>query len=105
VFAAMMVLLSMATTGTVAGWSLIAVGLFNSIMFPTIFSLAMEGQGAKTPEASGLLCMAIVGGGIAPRVTGSIADATTIATALVVPIACYAVIAAFGRSARTPLEV
>jgi FHS family L-fucose permease-like MFS transporter len=105
VFAALMVLLSIATTGTVAGWSLIAVGLFNSIMFPTIFSLAMEGQGVKTPEASGLLCMAIVGGAIVPLVTGSIADATTIATALVVPIVCYAVIAAFGRSARTPLEV
>ncbi|TCM32483.1 glucose/galactose transporter [Novosphingobium sp. ST904] len=57
-----LVLISMATSGPLAGWSIIAVGLFNSIMFPTIFSLAVEGQGNKTPEASGLLCMAIVGG-------------------------------------------
>ncbi|MGI4877857.1 MAG: sugar MFS transporter [Janthinobacterium lividum] len=106
VFAAVavgLVVTSISTTGTIAGWSLIAVGLFNSIMFPTIFSLALEGQGRKTPEASGLLCMAIVGGAIVPLITGSFADATSIATALIVPIICYAIIAAFGLSARKPL--
>jgi FHS family L-fucose permease-like MFS transporter len=103
--AAALVLLSILTAGPVAGWSLIAVGLFNSIMFPTVFSLSLEGQGRKTPEASGLLCMAIVGGAIVPLVTGSLADAWSIPHALFVPIICYGIIAAFGFSARKPVEV
>ncbi|WP_340313621.1 sugar MFS transporter [Rhizorhabdus argentea] len=103
--AGLLVLLSMGTTGMIAGWSLIAVGLFNSIMFPTIFSLSLEGQGAKTPEASGLLCMAIVGGAIVPLITGGLADATTISAALIIPVACYALIAAFGWSARKTVEL
>lgn len=94
--AAALVLVSIASSGGVAGWTLIAVGLFNSIMFPTIFSLSLEGLGRKTAEGSGLLVMAIVGGAIVPLVTGSIADATTIATALIVPVACYGLILAFG---------
>jgi len=101
--AAALVFVSMASTGSLSGWSLIAVGLFNSIMFPTIFSLAVEGQGSRTPEASGLLCMAIVGGAIVPLITGSLADKFTIAGALIVPIICYGVIALFGLYARAPL--
>jgi FHS family L-fucose permease-like MFS transporter len=101
--AAGLVFLSMASTGAVSGWSLISVGLFNSIMFPTVFSLAVEGQGARTPEASGLLCMAIVGGAIVPLLTGSLADMFTIAGALIIPILCYAVIAWFGLYARKPI--
>jgi FHS family L-fucose permease-like MFS transporter len=93
-------LISAASHGQVAGWSLIAVGLLNSIMFPTIFSLALEGLGAKTPQGSGLLCMAIVGGALVPVLGGAVADATTLATALVVPAACYAAIAGFGWYAR-----
>jgi FHS family L-fucose permease-like MFS transporter len=104
VMAGVLVLISMTTTGVLAGWSLIAVGLFNSIMFPTVFSLASEGQGSKTPQVSGLLCMAIVGGAIVPLITGTLADATSIATALVVPVLCYAVIAAFGLAAIKPLQ-
>ena len=100
--AAVLACLSMASTGGLAGWSLIAVGLFNSIMFPTIFSLAIEGQGKKTPQASGVLCMAIVGGALVPVLTGGVADLTTAATALLVPVACYAVILGFGLSARAP---
>ena len=72
-------------------------------MFPTIFSLGLEGLGRKTAEGSGLLCMAIVGGAVVPLITGSIADATTIATALVVPVACYVLIAAFGLFAARPV--
>jgi len=102
--ASTLVIISMAASGMVAGWALIAVGLFNSIMFPTIFSLSVDGQGAKTPEASGLLCMAIVGGAIIPLLTGRIADGTTIATALFVPVVCYLYIACFGLSATKPLE-
>jgi FHS family L-fucose permease-like MFS transporter len=94
----LLVLTSMLSGGQMAGWSLLAVGLFNSIMFPTIFSLALQGQGDRTPEASGLLCMAIVGGAILPLVSGGIADATSIATALVIPIICYVVIGIFGLS-------
>ncbi|MDO6413060.1 sugar MFS transporter [Sphingomonas sp. BIUV-7] len=93
-----LVLISMLSSGAIAGWSLLAVGLFNSIMFPTIFSLALEGQGKRTAEASGLLCMAIVGGAILPLVSGGIADVTSIATALVIPIICYVVIGIFGVS-------
>lgn len=98
--AAALCLISAASSGGLAGWSLIAVGLLNAIMFPTIFSLALEGLGEKTPEASGLLCMAIVGGAVVPVLGGVVADATTLATALVVPAACYAAIAGFGWHAR-----
>ena len=58
-------LIACAAHGPLAGWALIAVGLMNSIMFPTIFSLALEGLGSRTPQGSGLLCMAIVGAAIA----------------------------------------
>ena len=101
--ASLLVALSIATTGAPAGWSLIAVGLCNSIMFPTIFSLSLEGQGVRTAEASGLLCMAIVGGAIVPLITGSLADTFTVVAALIVPVLCYLSIAAFGLfSVRRP---
>ena len=95
-------LLSASTSGPLAGWSLISVGLMNSIMFPTIFSLALEGLGHKTPQGSGLLCMAIVGGALIPVLSGKVADVGGLAVALAVPCVCYAVIAAYGWSARRP---
>jgi FHS family L-fucose permease-like MFS transporter len=95
-------LLSAASAGPLAAWSLIAVGLMNSIMFPTIFSLAVEGLGERTAQGSGLLCMAIVGGAVVPVLGGLVADASSLALALAVPAACYAVIALFGWSARRP---
>jgi len=95
-------LVSAATTGDLAGWSLLAVGLMNSIMFPTIFSLALEGLGEKTPQGSGLLCMAIVGGAVVPVLGGAVADGAGLALALLVPAACYALIAGFGWYARRP---
>jgi FHS family L-fucose permease-like MFS transporter len=88
------------TTGMTAGYALLAVGLFNSIMFPTIFTLGIEGMGRKTPAASGLLCMAIVGGAIIPPITGYVSDQVGLALAFLVPAACYLVIAVFGWSAR-----
>lgn len=94
--AALLVLTSIGTHGTISGWAMISVGLFNSIMFPTIFSLALQGLGKKAPEGSGLLCMAIVGGAIVPLLAGGLADAFTIATAMIVPVSCYAIIVAFG---------
>src|SRR5207244_11539981 len=82
-------LLSASSTGSVAAGSLIAVGLFNSIMFPTIFTLASENMGEETPNASALLVMAIVGGAIMPEVTGAVADHASLAAALAVPAICY----------------
>jgi FHS family L-fucose permease-like MFS transporter len=84
------------SAGGLAAWSLIAVGLFNSIMFPTIFALASEHLGEETPNGSALLCMAIVGGAIVPEITGAVADATTLAAALAVPAICYIWIAIYG---------
>ena len=84
------------SNGNVSAWSIIAIGLFNSIMFPTIFSLAVEGLGSEAPKASGLLCTAIVGGAIVPLLTGAVADAAGLSASLVIPAVCYGVIAMFG---------
>jgi FHS family L-fucose permease-like MFS transporter len=91
------------TSGLVSGWSLLAIGLFNSIMFPTIFTLASEGLGKRAAEGSGVICVAIVGGAIVPLVTGNAADLWGLKQALVVPAACYFTILAFGWYARRPL--
>lgn len=90
------------SAGAAAGWALLAIGLFNSIMFPTIFSLASEGLGRRAAEGSGIICVAIVGGAIVPPLTGHVADLTTLQFALLVPALCYAVIAAYGVYARRP---
>lgn len=97
-----LVSVSASSTGAVAGWSLLAVGLFNSIMFPTIFTLASEGLGDRAAEGSGLICCAIVGGAIIPPLTGFAADLSTLAAALAVPAICYAGIASYGWYARHP---
>jgi MFS transporter, FHS family, L-fucose permease len=97
-----LLLVSANTIGSVSGWSLLAIGLFNSIMFPTIFSLACEGLGPWAAEGSGIICVAIVGGAVVPLLTGHVADATGLKTALIVPAFCYAVICGFGIYARRP---
>ena len=97
-----LLIVSANTTGMVSGWTLLAVGLFNSIMFPTIFSLACEGLGERAAEGSGLICMAIVGGAIVPLMTGHAADAVGLKVALAVPAVCYAIILCFGIFARRP---
>lgn len=89
--------------GEVAGYAILAVGLMNAIMFPTIFSLGVEGLGERTPQASGLLCMAIVGGALIPLLVGVVADATSLSIALVVPVICYLLIALYGWSSRNPI--
>lgn len=97
--------ISAGTSGATSGWALLAVGLFNSIMFPTIFTLACEGLGERAGGASGLICCAIVGGAVLPPLTGYVADATSLVAALVVPGCAYAIIAAFGwwsAAARAP---
>lgn len=96
-----LILISTNTTGAVAGYSLLAIGLANSIMFPTVFSLASEGLGARAADGSGLINVAIFGGAVIPPLTGQIADMTgSLAVALALPAACYAAIAAFGWFAR-----
>ena len=64
--AILLIVISAKGTGAISGWSLIAVGLMNSIMFPTIFSLASEGLGSRAAEGSGIICVAIVGGAVIP---------------------------------------
>ncbi len=94
--AVVLVLTAMIATGHVAMWAILAVGLFNSIMFPTIFTLAVDGLGRHTGQGSGILCMAIVGGAIVPVIQGAFADTIGIQHAFFVPILCYAYIAFYG---------
>lgn len=98
-----LIALSVSTSGAVAGYSLLAVGLMNSIMFPTIFSLACERLGARAADGSGIINVAIFGGAVIPLITGIIADTTgSLGTAFLLPAVCYAIIAAFGLYARRP---
>jgi FHS family L-fucose permease-like MFS transporter len=99
-----LLLISANSSGALAGWSLLAIGLFNSIMFPTIFTLASEGLGRRAAEGSGLICVAIVGGAIVPPLMGVVADAAGLAFSLIVPALCYAVILVYGVYARHPLR-
>ncbi len=91
---------SAGTAGMVSAVAIIAIGLFNSVMFPTIFTLAIEGLGDDTPQGSGLLCLAIVGGAIIPLLTGVVADNAGLSIALLVPAACYVWIAIYGFLCR-----
>jgi len=88
--------MTMLGSGHVAMWTLLAVGLFNSIMFPTLFSLAVSGLGKHTGQGSGILCAAIVGGAILPVVQGLFADRIGIQQAFFIPVLCYCYIAYYG---------
>lgn len=96
ILAMTMLFISMNTNGVVAMFSILAVGLFNSIMFPTIFTLTLEGLGNLKPQASGLLCMAIVGGAIIPPAYGYLTDLYGFKWAILLLIACYGYILLFG---------
>jgi FHS family L-fucose permease-like MFS transporter len=98
----LLLLISANTTGDISGWALLAIGLFNSIMFPTIFSLACEGLGNRAADGSGIICVAIVGGAIVPLITGHAADLLGLKAALIVPALCYLGILGFGWVARKP---
>ncbi len=100
--AATLVVISMLTYGQVAMWSILAVGLFNSIMFPTIFTLAIDGLGKHTGQGSGILCTAIVGGAIIPLGQGFLADTIGIHHAFILPVLCYAYIAYYGIKGHIP---
>jgi MFS transporter, FHS family, L-fucose permease len=94
------------TGGIVAMWTILAVGLFNSIMFPTIFTLSIDGLGENTAQGSGILCTAIVGGAIIPPLYGALADQVGLQLAFILPILCYVYIVFFGwkgsRVGRAP---
>ncbi|MGZ8137016.1 MAG: L-fucose:H+ symporter permease [Methylococcaceae bacterium] len=94
--AALLVAATIFGSGYAAMWTILLVGLFNSIMFPTIFSLALNGLGAHTGQGSGILCAAIVGGAILPVVQGLFADRIGIQYAFFIPVLCYVYIAYYG---------
>lgn len=94
--AILLILISISTTGLVSMWSILAVGLFNSIMFPTIFTISLDGIGELKPKASGLLCTAIVGGALIPPLYGYLTDQVGFKSALIFIILCYAYILFFG---------
>ena len=91
-----LVLTATFTEGSLAMWAIVAVGLCNSIMFPTIFSMALHGLGKFTGQGSGILCMAIVGGAVVPFVQGILADTIGLQISFLVPAACYLFIMYYG---------
>ncbi|PHS60832.1 MAG: glucose/galactose MFS transporter [Flavobacterium sp.] len=96
ILAITMIVISINSQGLIAMWSILAVGLFNSIMFPTIFTLTLDGLGNLKPQASGLLCTAIVGGAIIPPLYGYLTDSFGFKFALLLLILCYGYILFFG---------
>ncbi len=94
--AILLLLTTIMTGGSIAMWTVLAVGLFNSIMFPTIFTLGIDGLGDLKPKGSGLLCTAIVGGAFIPPLFGMTADSIGFKLAFIVPIICYGYIMFFG---------
>ena len=98
--AALLVLLSMAGTGHVAMWSILLVGFFNSIMFPSIFTLGIDGLGKLTSRGSAILVAAIVGGAIIPELQGLLADRIGIHHAFILPVLCYLYIVYFSAASK-----
>jgi FHS family L-fucose permease-like MFS transporter len=92
----LLILVAIFTSGPIAMWSILLVGLFNSIMFPTIFTLAINSLGKHTSQGSGILCLAIVGGAIVPMIQALLADSIGVQNSFVLPIFCYFFIAYYG---------
>ena len=102
VAACVLIFISVFSSGMLAMWTILAVGLFNSIMFPTIFSLSVVGLGTQTSQGSGILCLAIVGGAILPLVQGLLADSIGIQLSFLMSIVCYVYIVHFGLKGCIP---
>lgn len=105
--AAMAILLLVATAfseGHFAMWAILLVGLCNSIMFPTIFSLALQGLGKHTSQGSGILCLAIVGGAIVPLLQAVLADTMGVQLSFLLPIFCYFFIMYYGLKGSVPAK-
>jgi FHS family L-fucose permease-like MFS transporter len=98
--ACLLVLTSMFSHGPVAMWTIIAVGLFNSVMFPTIFTLGLSQLGELTSKGSSLMVAAIVGGALIPLLEGHVADSIGVQRAFIVPVVCYVLIAAYGYASN-----
>ena len=96
VAAIVLILVAIYSSGPLAMWSLLLVGLCNSIMFPTIFSLALHGMGIQSGQASGLLCLAIVGGALVPLIQGLFADTVGLHPSYFIPVCCYVYIVYYG---------
>jgi FHS family L-fucose permease-like MFS transporter len=103
--ACLLVCVSMLTLGNVAMWSIIAVGLFNSVMFPSIFTLGIAKLGPLTGDGSGLLVMGIVGGAILPVLQGVLADRIGIHHAFILPAICYLYILFYALRGSRPVAV
>lgn len=99
--AASLVIVTMLSSGSIAMWLILSVGLFNSIMFPSIFSLGVAGLGKHTGQGSGILCMAIVGGALIPLLQGFFADSIGIQKAFFIPVVCYLYISYYGVKGHT----
>jgi FHS family L-fucose permease-like MFS transporter len=94
--AAGLVTTTILSDGQVAMWSILLVGLFNAILFPSIFALSIQGLGALTGKGSGLLCAAIAGGAVIPEIHGVVADHVGVHYAFVLPVLCYLYVMFFG---------
>lgn len=103
--ATVLILIAMFSSGSLAMWAILLVGLSNSIMFPTIFSLAINGLGKHTSQGSGILCLAIVGGAILPVIQGALADSLGLQLSFFMPILCYVFIAFYGLKGSKPKTV
>jgi len=100
--AGLLVTTSIFSTGSVAMWTILAVGLFNSILFPSIFTLGIEGLGKLTGKGSAMLIAAIVGGAIIPLAQGALADRIGLHVAFFLPVLCYLYIMFYGFVGSKP---
>ncbi|MDB2374232.1 sugar MFS transporter [Psychrosphaera haliotis] len=94
--ACLLIAISLTTSGFVSMWAILLVGLCNSIMFPTIFSLALKNLKEYTSHGSGVLCLAIVGGALLPVLQGVMADTLGLTASFVLPVLCFVYIAYYG---------
>ncbi|WP_408672153.1 sugar MFS transporter [Lutibacter sp.] len=104
IMAILLLAISMLTTGFIAMWSILLVGLFNSIMFPTIFTLSLNGLGEYKPQASGILCTAIVGGAFIPPLYGFFTDQFNFKPALILMVFCYFYIFYFSKKSNSYIQ-
>jgi FHS family L-fucose permease-like MFS transporter len=104
IVACLLVIVSMLSVGPLAMWSILLVGFFNSIMFPSIFTLGIAKLGPLTGEGSGIMIMAIVGGAVVPVVVGVLADRIGIHHSFILPAICYLYIVYYGFRGSVPLR-
>ena len=100
IVAALLCVIVLTVHGPIAGYAALAIGFFNSIMFPTIFTITLERSGVSQSSTSGLLCLAIFGGAVLPMAVGAIADRFGLSVSFVVPLVAYAFISLFAAVAR-----